>query len=262
MTEKVTKQSLRARIKKALNRYSFFGKIEEVADKRRKGTNENCHELHQEVLLIRKELGRTGEKPPIDRLDAEALELRLQVAERKLKKERKRREFWRDRYVWARERHQHWGLVLKHRRDRLRRWIMQHDGFQPYMANGNPYEKLTAEAKHGIYLDFRAGLYVTSTYEGFPGDGVHSTGSGHYVQNQPDGKARCWDAGAASREPMAKAQVREGERAGSFMVELIGPENTWEYKNGVRYTLPEGNPLEEMHDNHKHTWVRDGAPVA
>ena len=129
------------------------------------------------------------------------------------------------------------------------------------MANGHPWIKLTPEARHAIYLDFRGGLYVTATYEGYPGDGVHAVSSGHYIQNQPDGRARCWDAGAARRGPMVTAQRREAERCPAFMIELIGPENDCEFKNGVRYTLPEGSPLEEMHDNHKHEWIRDGAPT-
>jgi hypothetical protein len=260
--EKTTKKGLVARVKEAVKRYSFFGKVEEIADKRRTRFNREVREARILVKQCERELdtlrGRGTSPEPREVEDQEQL---LTLAEHHLRKMLRKRKFWRDRYVWAHERHAHWGVVLKHRRDRVRRWVQQHQDFQPYMANGNPYERLTAEAKHGIYLDFRGGLYVTSTYEGFPGDGVHSTSSGHYVQNQPDDRARCWDAGAGSRGPMAKAQLREAERAASFMVELIGPENDFEYKNGIRYSLAEGDPLETMHDNHKHTWIRDGAPV-
>lgn len=256
-----TKKSLRARVTQAVKRYSFFGKVEDIADKRRHRFNRDVKAGREEAKKIRRELGLEGGKPPVSILERENLEQQLAIAVHKVERAMKKRAFWRDRYTWAHARHNHWGSVLKHRRDRLRRWIMQHEGFQPYMANGNPYEKLTPEAKYGIYLDFRDGNYVTSTYEGFPGDGVHSTSSGHYLQNQPDGKARCWDCGAGTREPMAKAQNREAVRCPAFLIEMFGPVNEDAFKNGVRFTLGEGTELETMHDNHKHTWIRDGAPT-
>ncbi len=260
MTE--TKKSLRARVAQAVKRFSFFGKVEDIADKRRHRFNREVKEARAEAKKVRRELGLEGGRPPESMRERGLLEQQLALAVEKVERAMKKREFWRDRYVWARERHSHWALVLKHSRDRLRRWIAQHEGFQPYMANGNPFGLLTPEAKHAIYLDFRDGNYVTSTYEGFPGDGVHSTSSGHYLQNQPDGKARCWDCGAGTREPMAKAQAREANRCPSFLIEMFGPINEDAFKNGVRFTLGEGEVLEEMHDNHKHTWIRDGAPVA
>jgi len=245
-------------VKEAIHRYSFFGKVEEIADKRRHAFNKRLHRALERVDLCKRELklAQDHDAGPSAIEDGEQI---LAIARHHRDKMLRKREFWRDRYAWARARHQHWGSVLKHRRNRLHRWIQQHEGFQPYMANGNPYEKLTDEAKHGIYLDFRDGNYLTSTYEGFPGDGVHSTSSGHYLQNQPDGKARCWDCGAGTRGPMVKAQLREARRCGSFLIEMFGPDNTFNYKNGVQFTLGEGEALETMHDNHKHTWIRDGA---
>lgn len=242
------RQKLARLVKEALKKLSFFGKVEEVANKRR-------HAFHERVAAETKTIQRLLEEPET----AERM-MALRRAHRRRKTQHRKLLFWRKRYVWARERHQHWGLVLRHRRDRLRHWIARHEGFQPYMANGNPYEKLTAEAKASIYRMFRRGMYVTSTYEGHPGDGVHSTSSGHYVENQPDGQARCYDCGSASFEGMAAAQRAEAEVAGSFMVELLGPDNRYAYKNGIRYTLSEGSVLENMHDNHNHVWVRDGAP--
>lgn len=258
--EKTTKKSLRERVTAAVHRFSFFGKVEDIADTRRHAFNKRTHDalasLGKSVSVLK---GLEREHAPIAKIeDGEQL---VALARQTYDQMKRKREFWRGRYVWAHARHQHWGLVLKHRRDRIRRWIQQHEGFQPYMANGKPYEKLTPEARYAIYLDFRGGNYVTSTYEGFPGDGVHATSSYHYIQNQPDGKARCWDAGAGTRAPMAKAQLREAERCGSFLIEMFGPENDFAYKNGVRFTLPEGSELETMHDNHKHTCIRDGAPT-
>jgi hypothetical protein len=260
MAEKTTKKSLRERVTAAVHRFSFFGKVEDIADHRRHVFNERVQKAKTNFEIadkrVRTILQRKGTVQEVE--DAEQLSALAQMA---WKKALSKREFWRNRYVWAHERHAHWGTVLKHRRDRLRRFIQQHDGFQPYMANGHPYEKLTPEARYAIYLDFRGGNYVTATYEGFPGDGVHATSSYHYIQNQPDGRARCWDAGAGTRGPMAKAQLREAERCASFLIEMFGPENDFAYKNGVRFTLPEGSELETMHDNHKHTCIRDGAPT-
>lgn len=255
-------KKLRKIVREAAHRYSFFGKVLEVAETRRHAFNERFEAARKATQKAKEELDFLHDHKGISPQKIEDATQVLFGAEHRERAMLRKREFWRDRYVWARERHHHWGSVLRHRKDRLRRWIRQHRTFQPYMANGNPYEKLTAEAKHAIYLDFRDGLYVTSTYEGFPGDGVHSTSSGHYLQNQPDDRARCWDSGAISREAMVKAQTREARRAPEYLTEMFGPDNTFNYKNGVRFTLGEGEALETMHDNHKHTWLRDGAPVA
>lgn len=257
-------KKLSARVKEAVHRYSLFGKIAEIAQRRRHRFHKEVEANKAKVETAERDLEhavKEGNEHSVSRRTIEDFEQVLAIAEHHLKRSRRKLDFWRQRYVWANERHQHWGLVLKHRRDRLRAWIARHRTFQPYMANGRPWIKLTPEARHGIFLDFKQGLYVTSTYEGYPGDGVHATSSGHYVQNQPDGRARCWDAASTSVEKMVAAQHREARRAGAFMVELLGPDNAFEYKNGLRYTLPEGDPLEEMHDNHKHTWIRDGAPT-
>jgi hypothetical protein len=258
MAEKTTKKSLRERVTAAVHRFSFFGKVEQVADNRRHTFNQQVLAARGKVAAARKAVGEAEATGHLGRIEDENQV--LAIAEGVLRRKLKKREFWRDRYTWAEARHKHWGTVLKHRRDRIRRWIRQHEDFQPFMANGKPWEKLTPEAKHAIYLDFRDGNFVTSTYEGFPGDGVHATSSYHYIQNQPDGKARCWDAGAGTRGPMVKAQVREARRCPSFLIEMFGPENSFAFKNGVQFSLVEGTELENMHDNHKHTCIRDGAP--
>lgn len=266
-----TKRSLTQRLKAAVHRHSFFGKVEEVADRRRHAFNKKVREAANSVshadhayaqavaALKRAEAADDGRN--LDRLlrdSADAWQVLALARQRQAAMIRKR-EFWRDRYTWAHERHAHWGTVLRHRRDRLHRWVEQHEGFQPYMTNGDPHEALTDEAKRAIYLDFRDGLYVTSTYEGYPGDGVHADSSYHYLPNQPDGKARCWDAASARRGPMVKAQQRQAREFSSYLVEMFGPDNAFAYKNGIRFSLPEGSALETMHDNHKHTDLRDGA---
>lgn len=260
MPAKVTKKGLVARVKEAVHRFSFFGKVEEVANRRRHSFNKRVHATQANVLKRRDRLKKLVEEEAQGSVVEDAAQL-LYITEHHEKVMLRKREFWRDRYAWAHARHKHWGLALKHRRDRLRHWINQHEGFQPYMANGKPYEKLTPEARHGIFLDFRDGNYVTSTYEGFPGDGVHSDTSYHYLPNQPGGKARCWDCGAGTRKPMVKAQLREARRCGPFLIEMFGPDNSFEYKNGLRFSLTEGDPLETMHDNHVHKSIRDGAPT-
>jgi hypothetical protein len=251
------KKTLRSKVAQAVKRLSIFGKVEEVAERRRHSFHGDAVHGRERAEAIRAQLQDkhllVGEREDLE----QELLLVVHAVERRMKK----LNFWRKRYAWAHARHNHWGLVLKHRRDRLRRWIAQHQTFQPYMANGKPFGLLTPEAKHAIYLDFRDGNFVTSTYEGFPGDGVHATSSYHYIQNQPDGKARCWDAGAGTLGPMEKAQAREARRCPAFLTEMFGPINGDAFKNGVRFTLTEGSELETMHDNHKHTCIRDGAPT-
>lgn len=252
-------KKLRALVKEAAHRYSLFGKGLEIADRRRHAFNKKVAKARTKVEVQTKYLATLRKnKDDLGRIANE--EEVLQVSEWMLAKMVKKRKFWRARAVQMRERHNHWGSVVKHRRDRLRRWIMQHATFQPYMANGKPWEKLTPEARHYIYLDFREGLYVTSTYEGYPGDGVHATSSYHYIENQPDGRARCWDAGSTSLGKMESAQRRQAKQCPAFLTEMFGPINDLAYKNGIRETLEEGSELETMHDNHVHTDIRDGAP--
>lgn len=253
-------KKLRALVKEAAHKYSLFGKGLEVADRRRHAFNKRVIESKAKVEVQLKYI-ETLKKHKDDFGRIENEEQILQMREWVLTKMLKKRNFWRARAVQLRERHSHWGSVIKHRRDRLRWWIAQHETFQPYMANGKPWEKLTPEARHYIYLDFREGLYVTSTYEGHPGDGVHATSSYHYIENQPDGRARCWDAGSTSLGKMESAQRRQaGKRTAPYLTEMFGPVNDLAYKNGMRETLAEGSELETMHDNHVHTDIRDGAP--
>jgi hypothetical protein len=251
-------KKLREGFKQALHEHSAFGKLAEVADHRRHERNAEFEKARASEERAREEFNDVLQHEHTDRELADARDI-LGLCEMRTKSLRKKREFWRNKYVWANERHHHWGDVLKHRRDRVRRWIMQHEQFQPYMANGKPYEKLTDTCKHAIFLDFKEGLYVTSTYEGFSGDGVHATSSYHYLTNQPDGLGRCWDAGSSRRGPMVKCQQRQAQEFAAFLVESFGPENSLAYKNGVRFTLVEGTELETMHDNHVHTDIRDGA---
>lgn len=254
----VTGTSLRSLVRQAANRFSLFGKIEEIAANRVKGFTDRVREASGMIEFHETWLEKN---PDAHQLAIAHHEVELDKWHTRRYRQHRKLLFWRKRHHWARERHDRWGVVLKHRRDRLRRWINQHSGFQPYMANGHPYEALTAEAKAAIARQFRRGMYVTATYEGEPGDGVHSTTSGHYLQNQPDGRGRCFDCGSGSFDTMVAAQNAEAKLASAYMVELIGPDNDCCYKNGIQYTLVEGSALETAHDNHIHEWVRDGAPV-
>lgn len=260
-------KKLKAAVWQAAHRYSFFGKVEEIADRRRHAFNQKLRVANVVVNRCKGKVDAAiAAHPGVSMASAPAaghtagLEQLLALARDHRDEMKRKRQFWRRRYVWAHQRHQHWGTVLKHRRDRVRRWVQGHEQFQPYMANGKPWEKLTPEAKHGIYLDFREGLYVTSTYEGHSGDGVHATSSYHYLTNQPDGKGRCWDAGAGTLGPMEKCQRRQAKDFSSWLTEMFGPVNGLAFKNGQQFTLPEGSELETMHDNHVHTDLADGAP--
>lgn len=253
------KKKLTARLKEAVHKRSLFGKAMEIADRRRHAFNQRLTEQKARFVSQEAILRTLKQHESADEQHIEDEEQVLYLIHEKLERLRKKRNFWRARYVSARERHMHWGTVLRHRKDRVRAWAQKHESFQPYMANGKPYEKLTPEAKHGIYLDFKEGLYVTSTYEGFSGDGVHTPTSYHYITNQPEEKGRCWDAGSTKLSVMEGCQRRQTGQFPSYLTEQFGPINDLAYKNGIRETLPEGSALETLHDNHVHTDIRDGA---
>lgn len=120
--------------------------------------------------------------------------------------------------------------------------------FKPWMANGNPYVGLSDKLKYGIavgVVHFK--LTVTSTYEGYPGDGVHSPTSWHY-------KRRAVDIASWSRRQMVRFQrylVNHHTRA----LEIFGPANSWFVKNGIQYTAADNTSLENAHDTHVH-WAQ------
>lgn len=101
-----------------------------------------------------------------------------------------------------------------------------------------------------------AWLVVTSTT-----DGAHAPGSFH---NPIGGVGRAVDFGlpahlvgtAKGRRMLVRYQRKEfnawrrGRRPA--LVELIGPDNNMIVLRGRHAPLPEGNPLENQHDNHVH----------
>lgn len=122
--------------------------------------------------------------------------------------------------------------------------------FHRRFFNGHP-RNVTLAVRRVIVRGVNHGLVVTATT-----DGLHSATSFHHTK---PGKAV--DLGVepklAGTPEARKREVafqrfllkRFGARA---FLELFGPDNAANVKNGVQFTLPEGAPLENQHDNHVH----------
>jgi hypothetical protein len=130
---------------------------------------------------------------------------------------------------------------LRYWRRLLRR---QRGTFQPWMLNGKP-GNVTPAAKEFIVRAVNAGLYVTSTT-----GGTHAPTSYHYAR--PLGRAV--DVAGPWEKMIAFQRAESAERAGIYL-ELFGPDNAVQVKNGQRFGFSEGQPLENLHDTHVH-----GAP--
>jgi hypothetical protein len=124
--------------------------------------------------------------------------------------------------------------------------------FHPKMLNGHP-GNITPAAKKMVVRAVRAGLIVTSTT-----DGKHAPGSYHYTK---PGEAVDFGLPGSlvgterGRRRLVNFQRKEARKPARFS-ELFGPDNRANVKNGVVISLPEGSPLETLHDNHVHGVAR------
>lgn len=181
----------------------------ESAKKRRAKAHEraNAAEKHLDDLLEARKRGETG--------------LKVRIKRARVRFDRRER------------------LYTKARRAvrKLRR--QTHGAFEPWMANGYPYESLSAGCEAFIVRGVDAGLHVTSTKRNWGGNSFHEV----------------WKAVdmAAGWDTMVAFQRREfTERPGGFYLELLGPTNSQMLKNNQPWTAAEGSYLEDLHDSHVH----------
>lgn len=132
-------------------------------------------------------------------------------------------------------------LRLKHRLEALLDQKRPKPDFNGHPAN------VSKACRQFIRRANQAGLYVTATT-----DGVHSPTSYHYRGLAVDVAAPMTADGIVKMRTFQADEVRRGSVKYN---ELFGPNNELFVKNGVRYTIREGDPLENQHDNHVH-----GAP--
>lgn len=93
------------------------------------------------------------------------------------------------------------------------------------------------------------GLVVTSTR-----DGVHAPTSFHYSGRAVDfGRAGGYRRWFLPR--LVSFQRHLHTKHGRKLAELFGPSNRANRKYGRAISLPEGSPLEQLHDNHVHVAI-------
>lgn len=127
---------------------------------------------------------------------------------------------------------------------RLGRWDARMHAYTGVATNVNP------RVKKAIARGYGAGLVPTSTT-----GGRHSATSMHYGGDAVDlgtrsGDPAWWKARFQRSEFRA---WRRGRRPG--LRELIGPDNSNTVLGGRYSPLPEGNSLENQHDDHVHIGV-------
>lgn len=123
---------------------------------------------------------------------------------------------------------------------------MRHFRFKRSMLNGHP-GNVTLAVKRVIVRGTNGGLIVTSTT-----DGRHAPRSFH-------NSGRAVDLGhARPGTPEARYELVRFQRfllkrfGAAAFIELFGPDNQSNVKNGGRVALDEGSALENAHDNHDH----------
>lgn len=122
---------MKARVKAALHRYSAFGKIAEIAGKRRELFAKRIVSTEASIKKVKNELRQgKGLETPAKLDDLHQL---LAIDESSLKRQQGKHAFWQKRYVWATDRHEQWGNILRRRRTALRRWLRIH---RTYGAGG------------------------------------------------------------------------------------------------------------------------------
>lgn len=107
--------------------------------------------------------------------------------------------------------------------------------------------RVNKRCRQAIARAYAAGLVPTSTT-----GGTHSKTSMHYSGNAVDlGTRRGEPTSRKARFQKAEFNAwQNGRRPG--LVELIGPDNYRTVLRGMHSPLPEGDPLEQQHDDHVH----------
>jgi hypothetical protein len=121
-----------------------------------------------------------------------------------------------------------------------------HPKFESWMTNGHS-QNVTDAVKREIALGVvRYDLYVTSTSDGYPGDGRHAYTSLHYWQNNPDRKGHAVDMAGSRMTEFQNTRVRSP----SHFQEFFGPNSANCVKNGVRIGIT--GDLAALHKTHDH----------
>jgi hypothetical protein len=127
-------------------------------------------------------------------------------------------------------------LTPAQRRKRKRLWRIDWNGCAPVRG-----WKLKRVVRYALR---HYNVYVTSTT-----GGSHSPTSYHY-------SGRAVDIGADSQVEKNRCHAGLLKRFGApYFTELFGPNNKQFVKNGVRYSIADGDPLETQHDNHIHVAI-------
>lgn len=128
---------------------------------------------------------------------------------------------------------------------------MRHDRFHPSMLRGHP-GNITLAVRRVIVRAVNHDLVVTSTT-----GGAHSSTSFHF--SKPRGRAVDFGVESAlvgtskQRSRLVAFQKFLVRRFGcGAFLELFGPDNAFNCKNGRSVSLDEGSALENAHDNHVH----------
>lgn len=137
--------------------------------------------------------------------------------------------------------------LIKWRKWRKARQNRLNPKFESWMANGCDWQNCNeATRRAAARMVVTYGLTITSMNRTYVPPGGSTTS--YHLSGKAVDAAGAW-------ETMIDAQVAEYKRfdGDTSKLELFGPDNNHNLKNGQPMTLPEGDPLETLHDTHVHS---------
>jgi hypothetical protein len=160
--------------------------------------------------------------------------------------------FWRQRYVWARNRDEFWEELLAARRRKLSARKVDAADFENGMTGSHEFHTLTRSAKAVVAIGvLKFGLWVSSTYR-------PETPGSHHAEDPTRGGDLAGEWG-----DMIRFQRWLYENHLGALLELYGPDNRLCADNGVPAPQAEGTFNENLHDSHDHAFIADpGYPLA
>jgi hypothetical protein len=235
---------LREKVEEAVRKVGFFAQVKKVAI-RRKGTF--FGRVRAATADVEKHEQWLRENPAAAPVKISWHRAALSKAQARRRRSHRKLTYWRERYVWARNRDEFWTELLAARRRKLvRRDRVNASNFNESMTGSHEWWTLTPAAKAVVAIGvLKFGLWVSSTFR-------PETPGSHHAEDPTRGAdlAGEWD-------DMVRFQRWLYENHLPHILELYGPDNQLCADNGQPAPQAEGSFNENLHDSHDHAFIAD-----